>query len=88
MPIDANELSAKIRGFYPEIAKHNLPMKLTQDPAKKAWVVEIEKGGHKLTTYIENPDAQGCLEGRECVHLSTQIGQFIRNYCGEGGCPA
>ncbi|WP_027189782.1 hypothetical protein [Fundidesulfovibrio putealis] len=87
MSIDANELAAKIRSFYPEIAKHNLPMKVTQDPEKKAWVVELEKGDHKLKTYVEYPDAQGCLEGRECVHLSTQIGQFVKNYCG-GACPA
>jgi len=85
MTIDISALEARIRQFYPEIAKHGLDMKIHEDKQKQAWVVTLSKGGHVLSTFLETADASGCLEGRECVHLSHQIGQFIMNYCG-GSC--
>jgi len=86
MKVSADVLSERIKSYYPEIAKHNLSMRVADDVAKKAWAVEISKGEHTLKTYVEYADAQGCLDGKECVHLSTQIGQFVRNYC-QGSCP-
>jgi len=87
MNVTADTLSQKIKSFYPEIAKHGLALAVTDDPAKKAWMVEVAKGAHKLDTYVEYADARSCLDGKECVHLSTQIGQFVRNYCGESCAP-
>ena len=87
MSVSADVLTAKIRAFYPEIARNELSMQVVDDPAKKAWSVVLTKGKHTLNTYVEYADAEGCLAGRECVHLSHQIGQFIQNYCG-GACPA
>ncbi|MFZ5425330.1 MAG: hypothetical protein ACOZEN_00005 [Thermodesulfobacteriota bacterium] len=83
MTIDISALEAKIRQFYPEISKHGLAMQINEDKEKKAWVVTLSKGGHVLSTFLETADASGCLEGRECVHLSHQIGQFIMNYCAD-----
>jgi len=87
MSLDAKTLSAKIKAFYPEIDKNGFAMTLEEDKAKNAWVLHLAKGDHKLTTYIEPADAEGCLLGRECVHLSHQIGQFLMVYC-KGSCPA
>ncbi|WP_243361177.1 hypothetical protein [Fundidesulfovibrio terrae] len=86
MATSPDVLSERIKAFYPEIAKHDLSMQVTDDTSRKAWAVEISKGGHKLKTYVDYADAEGCVEGKECVHLSTQIGQFIRIYC-KGSCP-
>jgi len=87
MPLDESALSAKIKAFYPEIEKNGFTMTLEQDKDKKAWAVHLSKGEHKLTTYIEPGDADGCIMGKECVHLSHQIGQFLMVYC-KGSCPA
>ena len=87
MAIDAAALATKIRAFYPDIEKHGFAMTLEEDKAKNAWAVHLSKGEHKLTTYVEPSDAEACLLGKECVHLSHQIGQFLMVYC-HGSCPA
>lgn len=83
MNVTASSLAERIKAFYPEFERYNLSLAVRDDTAKNAWVVEISRSGHRLDTYIEHKDAKNCLEGRECVHLSTQIGQFVKNYCGE-----
>lgn len=84
MIISPDKLRTKILSFYPEIAKHHIELSVHFDKEKKAWVAQLSKHQHELMTYIEPNDAQECLNGIECVHLGTQIGQFIFNYCSEG----
>ena len=85
MSITSDILREKILSFYPEIAKHNIDLNISFDEAQDAWVAQLEKNDHELITYIEKKDAENCLTGIECVYLGTQIGQFIFNYCSEGG---
>jgi hypothetical protein len=84
MIISPEQLRTKILSFYPEITKHQINLSVHFDKEKKAWVAQLSKHHHELSTYIEPKDAQECLNGIECVYLGTQIGQFIFNYCSEG----
>ncbi|WP_290920827.1 hypothetical protein [Halodesulfovibrio sp.] len=84
MKITPEDLRAKILSFYPEIAKHQIDLSVRFDQENNAWVAQLSKRQHELITYIDPNDAQECLNGIECVHLGTQIGQFIFNYCSEG----
>jgi len=84
MSLTPAALMAKIKEMYPEIGKYNLTSSLMFDGATNTWVLELVKDTHELHTHIDAADAEKCLGGVECVHLSHQIGQFIRTYC-EGG---
>ncbi|SIN73232.1 hypothetical protein [Halodesulfovibrio marinisediminis] len=84
MLVTPENLRSKILSFYPEITKHQIELTVHFDKDKKAWVAQLSKQQHELTTIIDPNDAQECINGIECVHLGTQIGQFIFNYCSEG----
>ncbi|MFW5836881.1 MAG: hypothetical protein ACOCVM_02660 [Desulfovibrionaceae bacterium] len=81
MSVNKDDLAKKIREFYPEIDKFKLDMTLEYDDEAQAWSVVLSTGEHTLNTYVDPGDAEKCLEGVECVHLSHQIGQFINIYC-------
>lgn len=74
------ELVAKLRELYPEIAAHAIQVDAAYDHDKHAWVVKLSKGGHELTTHLEKKDADGCMEGVQCVYLGVQIAQLIKNF--------
>jgi len=75
-----DEMKAKIHEMYPKIDEHEVASTVTFDEAKKTYVLELKKGPHHLATYIDEADADKCLEGVECVHLGVQIAQFLENF--------
>jgi len=80
MTYSLDALKAKIVDFYPEVEKHQLDTKLTFDKEKKAFVIKIQKGKHKLTTFLDKPDADACIEGKKCVYLGLHIAEFVKNF--------
>jgi hypothetical protein len=74
------EMKAKIHQMYPKIDKHGVASTVTYDQGKKTYVLELKKGAHHLSTYIDKADADKCMEGVECIHLGVQIGQFLENF--------
>jgi hypothetical protein len=49
------------------------------DENNKAWVVDLKKDNHELKTFLEEGEAQECMEGKQCVSLGIQIGQLRQN---------
>jgi hypothetical protein len=80
MSYSLDALKAKIVDFYPEIDKHQLETSMTFDKDKNAYVIKINKGEHVLTTFLDKPDADACLEGKKCVYLGLHIGEFVKNF--------
>jgi hypothetical protein len=80
MNVDAKVLETKLREMYPEIKKHDLALSLCLDDKKEAWIVQLSKGKHALTTHLEKKDAEACLDGIQCIYLGVQIGQFVKNF--------
>jgi len=74
------EIKAKVREMYPDIDRHGVAAMVTFDKGKKTYVLELKKGPHHLSTYIDKADADKCMEGKECIHLGVQIGQFLENF--------
>ena len=74
------ELVAKLRGLYPEIDAHGIAVSAGYDHEKHAWIVKLAKGKHELTTHLEKKDADGCMEGVQCVYLGVQIAQLVKNF--------
>lgn len=77
--MDKSELCEKIRELYPQVGECGIDVDVDYDESKGAWIVELKKDHHELTTHLEPPDARDCVEGRECIALGLQIGQLVDN---------
>ena len=75
-----DEVKAKINKMYPKIDEHGVASTVTFDQEKKTYVLELKKDAHHLSTYIDESDADKCMDGVECIHLGVQIGQFLENF--------
>ncbi len=73
-------LKEKILEMYPEIVKLGVVSTLTYDRDKQAYMLKLQKGAHELATYIDQPDANRCMDGHVCVALGIQIRQFLDNF--------
>lgn len=74
------ELKEKVVGIYPEITEHDLNLSADFSEEKNAWILELKKGKHRLTTHLEKKDADECMQNIKCVYLGVQIGQFVKNF--------
>lgn len=79
---DKKELCEKIKSIYPDIGECGIDIDVNWEETKKAWVVDLKKDHHELTTHLEPEDADGCIEGRQCVSLGLQIAQLKANIKG------
>jgi hypothetical protein len=77
--IDNQTLCQKIRQVFPDIGACGIDIQVTYDAEKKAYVVDLEKDGRRLKTYLEPEDADTCMAGKQCVGLGIQIAQLRDN---------
>jgi hypothetical protein len=77
--IDKSQLCEKIISIYPDIGQCGIEVQVEYDEKQKRWVVDLKKNGHKLKTYLEDGDAEKCLEGVQCVSLGIEIAQLRSN---------
>lgn len=77
--IDKNALCGKIREIYPDIGECGIDVQTEYDQAQKAWVVELKKDTQKLKTYLDDGDAEKCMDGKVCVGLGIEIAQLKAN---------
>ncbi|MCL7488432.1 MAG: hypothetical protein M8357_09700 [Desulfobulbaceae bacterium] len=80
---DKKELCNKIIELYPEIGECGINVEVAFDEAKNAWVVDLKKDKHELKHHLEIPDADQCMEGKQCVSLGLEIAQLKKNIEGE-----
>ena len=76
---DKKELCEKIKSIYPDIGECGIDVGVDYDETKKAWVVDLKKDKHELTTHLEPEEADECIEGKQCVSLGLQIAQLRSN---------
>ncbi len=77
--IDKNILCEKIRSIYPDIGECGIAINVEYDEKNKRWVVDLRQGGHELKTFLEDGDAEKCLNGIQCVSLGVEIAQLRGN---------
>lgn len=73
------ELCEKIKAVFPEIGACGIDIMVDYDDNNKAWVVDLKKDKHELKTFLEESEAQQCMDGKQCVSLGLQIGQLRDN---------
>ena len=76
-------LCDKIQEMFPEIGECGININVMHDDNKKAWVVDLKKDNHELKHYLDYPDADNCMEGRQCVSLGLEIAQLRKNIEGK-----
>ena len=76
---DKKELCDTIQSLYPELGECGINVDVEWSEEKKAWVVDLKKDDHELTTHLEPEDADGCMQGNKCVSLGLQIAQIKAN---------
>lgn len=72
-------LCEKIKAVFPEIGACGINLMVDYDKQNKAWVVDLKKDQHELKTFLEESEAQQCMDGKQCVSLGLQIGQLRKN---------
>ncbi|MFO7785053.1 MAG: hypothetical protein ACQET7_10815 [Thermodesulfobacteriota bacterium] len=73
---DKDALCQKIKSIYPEVGECGMDVKVDFNENENAYVVHLEKGEHKLKTFLDQEDADTCMEGKQCVNLGVDIGQL------------
>ena len=74
--LDKKELCEKIRILYPDVGECGINVDVEFDEEQNRWVVYLDKGHHKLKTFLEEGDAEKCLLGQKCIGLGIEIAQL------------
>jgi hypothetical protein len=77
--IDKNELCQKIQEIYPDIGECGIDVNVAFDQANQRWTVDLKKDSQQLKTFLEEGDAELCLQGKQCVSLGVEIAQLRGN---------
>lgn len=77
------QLCEKITSLYPEIGKCGIDINVAYNEPEKAWVVHLRKGTHALDHFLEQLDADRCMDGKQCVSLGLEISQLRNNIEGK-----
>ena len=80
---DRHELHDKIISLYPDIKAHDIDVTVNYDKEKASWVVDLKKDNHDLKHYLDVPDADTCMEGKQCISLGLEIAQLKKNLAGK-----
>ena len=80
---DKKELCQKIIKLYPEIGECDINVDVNFDKEKHVWLVDLKKDEHELKHHLEVPDADQCMEGKQCVSLGLEIAQLKKNIKGK-----
>ena len=73
------EVYSKIKEVYPDIGDLGKDIMIEYDTKEHAWVVDITKGAKHLKTYLEESDADVCIDRGRCFGLGLQISQLRNN---------
>lgn len=79
----ATELCEKITSLYPDIGRCGVDIDVSYNQTEKTWMVHMEKGSHALNHFLEQLDADRCMEGRQCIALGLEVAQLRKNVEGE-----
>ena len=74
---DKAQLCEKLHEIYPEIGECDIDLNVNWDAGKNAWAVDFSKNGNKIRHYLENEDADLCLDREQCLNLGIEFGQFL-----------
>ncbi|WP_028580823.1 hypothetical protein [Desulfogranum japonicum] len=79
----AQQLCERISNIFPDLGSCNEDITVDYDSKTETWLVHLNDGTHSLSHYLELPDADACLSGKQCVSLGLEMAQMKHNIHGE-----
>jgi hypothetical protein len=76
---DKKALCDKIRELYPDVGECGIDVDVDYDEDQKSWTVKLKKDHIELKTFLEDEDANLCMDGKQCVSLGLEIAQLKDN---------
>ena len=76
---DKKALCDKIRELYPDVGECGIDVDVDYDENQKSWTVKLKKDHIELKTFLEDEDANLCMDGKQCVSLGLEIAQLKDN---------
>lgn len=73
------DICRKIEQVIPEAGRCGIDYSVEYDGDNRAWTVDLQNGTQHLKTFIEDDEAQSCLESGKCIPVGLQMGQLKRN---------
>jgi len=73
-------LKDKILEFHPEIAAKGIHLEVSFDEASNRYLLQLSKDGQEFGAFLEQQDADACMEGKKCVNLAVQAAQFLAEF--------
>ncbi len=70
------DLCKKIQEIYPDIGECGIDVDVNYDDSEDTWVVNLKSDKKELKTFLEQKDADLCMEGKQCVSLGIEINQL------------
>ena len=80
---NAKMLCEKITELYPEIGTCGINIDVMRNTRENTWVVNLKKDSYNLDHFLENIDADRCMDGKQCVALGLEIAQLMKNFDGK-----
>lgn len=74
-----DDICRKIEQIIPEAGRCGRDFRVEYDDTNHAWAVDLHQGDVHLKTFIEDSEAENCLDADKCIPLGLQIGQLKRN---------
>ena len=74
-----SQICEKIRKIYPDIGNCGVDLDVQFSEANRAWEVNLKQGHRHLKTFLDDDDANHCMEGRQCIGLGLQVYQLRDN---------
>lgn len=78
--VTRESLGKQIEAMFPEFGRFGVDFEVKYDNQVHAWSIDIHKGKMHLKTFIEESEADSCVDKNKCVPLALQMGQLKRNF--------
>ncbi len=73
-------LKDKILEFHPEIAAKAINLEVNFDQPNRRYVLKLSKDSQESGLYLDQKDADSCMEGKKCVNLAVQVAQCLAEF--------
>lgn len=73
---DKEALCERMKYLLPDLGECGIDFHLDWDSEKEKWMVTIWKNEKKVTTWIDENEADMCMDNKICVGLLSEIAKF------------
>lgn len=77
--LEKKDIYKKMKEVYPDIGELGKDVIVDYDKVQHAWVIDLKKGKKHLKTFLDEVDADSCVEKGKCIGLGLQIAQLRDN---------